>query len=25
MELYRSRFSEQVEAVTMEEVLVSWR
>lgn len=25
MELYRSRFSEQVEAVTTEEVLVSWR
>ena len=25
MELYRSRFSEQVEAVTAEEVLAAWR
>ena len=25
MELYRSRFSEQVEAVTMQEVLAAWR
>jgi nicotinamidase-related amidase len=25
MELYRSRFSEQVEAVTMEAVLENWR